>query len=108
MAEQECPVTNLLLLGRSENGKSSTGNTIIGEKYFEVNLFGRDMDQRCKMFRALIEDGPIINVIDTPGIYSIKTSYKVLVLTLYTPNWHLKSFGNCLSKNSPITAVIGG
>ncbi|XP_002893789.2 immune-associated nucleotide-binding protein 1 [Arabidopsis lyrata subsp. lyrata] len=74
MAEQEWPVTNLILLGRAGNGKSSTGNTIIDQKYFEVNFLGEDMDQRCKMFRAVIKDGPIINVIDTPGLLESSVS----------------------------------
>ncbi|XP_022799198.1 uncharacterized protein LOC111337206 isoform X2 [Stylophora pistillata] len=59
------PLT-VVVFGKTGNGKSATGNSIIGNAYFEDSPSGRSVTQFCRLGKR--SDERDITVIDTPGI----------------------------------------
>ncbi|XP_036614874.1 GTPase IMAP family member 8-like [Trichosurus vulpecula] len=57
---------SLILVGRSGTGKSSTGNTIIGEHNFGVKRAGKTITQTCQN-KARAWKEKTITVVDTPS-----------------------------------------
>lgn len=58
----------LVLLGRTGNGKSATGNSILQRKAFGSRFSSKGVTKTCEQQRTVLPDGMILNVIDTPGI----------------------------------------
>ena len=57
----------LVVVGRTGNGKSVMGNSILGRRAFKSKAGSSGVTKTCEMQRTMLKDGQVVNVIDTPG-----------------------------------------
>ncbi|XP_026432795.1 uncharacterized protein LOC113330166 isoform X1 [Papaver somniferum] len=61
----------LVLFGRVGNGKSALGNSIFGKKEFVSKISASAVTTTCKLGTTRLDDGQVVNVIDTPGLFDL-------------------------------------
>ncbi|XP_034543178.1 GTPase IMAP family member 4-like [Notolabrus celidotus] len=61
----------IVMVGKTGNGKSVTGNTILGRECFESKFSSKSMTVDCHKGKGTVE-GQKIAVIDTPGLFDTR------------------------------------